>query len=736
MVESTHQVTLEDLTIRHGKSAGSSHGGGISNQGILTLNRCIVTANEAGGSGGGIENNQGALTVNHSAIVQNKSSFTGGGLYNRSGGSLTVNHSSISDNYVITNYGGGILNSGSMLNLNYSTISNNWSGSGGGLYTYNGSTANVKSSVIINNRSTISTTYDCYAATGSEITSLDYNFSATDTGCDLDFTAEHDVITSTNALLGPLVDNGGPTPSHAPLLGSPLLDRIPDGVNDCASGTSDQRGKSRPVNGACDVGAFELQSNEVANAESHLFIGTPATISGTQVIMTPTINLPDQAYALKVAAMASGDSAKEKAHVHWYVHAPGFEAGFELDLALCYQPEDISGLAESSLVPQRWDLTSATWQPYSGTFHIDTAQHCARLQGITQLSQWTLAGSVIRYVADSGDDSANTCTDSSTPCRSVQHALNQAMSGDEIRVAAGTYTTTVAPLAEITQSLSLRGGYATSNWLESLPQTQTTTLDAQTLGRVLEISGSITVTLEGFNITGGQSANGAGIYANVESLDLLHNTISANHGSGAEIHAARGNVRSNRFVGNNAASASVLILADGEFNAHNNIIANNTGSGLLLDNAGAKMQHNTLAHNSARGILVKNQGSLAITNTILVSHTTGISISADSSLLVNSLLFWNKTPITITGASGATIDTQNLYSGDPKFANPGNTDFHISEGSAAIDKGHPSALAEVTVDIDGDTRPRDTASDLGADELNVVVTYGIYLPAVTRASAN
>jgi hypothetical protein len=65
------------------------------------------------------------------------------------------------------------------------------------------------------------------------------------------------------ALLGPLVDNGGPTLTHALLLGSPAIDAgDPSIVFD--PGAFDQRGTgfSRVVGGRIDIGAFEFQPIE------------------------------------------------------------------------------------------------------------------------------------------------------------------------------------------------------------------------------------------------------------------------------------------------------------------------------------------------------------------------------------------------------------------------------------------------------------------------------------------
>ena len=56
-----------------------------------------------------------------------------------------------------------------------------------------------------------------------------------------------------NPLLGPLRDNGGPTPTQALLPGSPAIDH----GDDAGCPTADQRGVPRPRGAACDIGAYE-----------------------------------------------------------------------------------------------------------------------------------------------------------------------------------------------------------------------------------------------------------------------------------------------------------------------------------------------------------------------------------------------------------------------------------------------------------------------------------------------
>jgi hypothetical protein len=103
-------------------------------------------------------------------------------------------------------------------------------------------------------------------------TSSGYNF-ADDLTCGLD--APTDTVGTGTAFepkLGPLASNGGPTQTHLPQAGSPLIDAIP--TADCAGGntlagstiTTDQRSLARPdvVNQQCDIGSVEVQTEQPA----------------------------------------------------------------------------------------------------------------------------------------------------------------------------------------------------------------------------------------------------------------------------------------------------------------------------------------------------------------------------------------------------------------------------------------------------------------------------------------
>ncbi|HET7053024.1 MAG TPA: right-handed parallel beta-helix repeat-containing protein [Solirubrobacterales bacterium] len=63
------------------------------------------------------------------------------------------------------------------------------------------------------------------------------------------------------------------------------------------------------------------------------------------------------------------------------------------------------------------------------------------------------AVSATRYVAPGGSDAANACADPAAPCATIQHAVDAAVAGDTIEIAAGTYAEQVS----VGKTLALRG---------------------------------------------------------------------------------------------------------------------------------------------------------------------------------------------------------------------------------------------------------------------------------------
>lgn len=116
------------------------------------------------------------------------------------------------------------------------------------------------------------------------VVSSGYNL-GDDESCSLTGTGPGDVEDEDlDPALGPLQDNGGPTPTRAPLAGSPLLDTTP--TESCFT-VADQRGEPRPdvEGGRCDTGAVEgvgggtTNTAPVADAGADRTVASGATVT-------------------------------------------------------------------------------------------------------------------------------------------------------------------------------------------------------------------------------------------------------------------------------------------------------------------------------------------------------------------------------------------------------------------------------------------------------------------------
>ena len=164
IITGTVNVTLVNVTIRSGYAPGLAGGIWVGASTRLTLVNCIVTSNSGQngdyGSGGGIYND-GTLTLVNTTVISNSvysSGYTGGaalggGIYNN--GNLALIDSLVGNN--AAGFGGGIYNKGT-LDLTHSTVNGNsamssaffLTGYGGGIANDGGTTALHNSSVISN----------------------------------------------------------------------------------------------------------------------------------------------------------------------------------------------------------------------------------------------------------------------------------------------------------------------------------------------------------------------------------------------------------------------------------------------------------------------------------------------------------------------------------------------------------------------------------------------------------
>jgi hypothetical protein len=130
-------------------------------------------------------------------------------------------------------------------------------------------------------------TANCLVSTN---TSKGYNLTDDVTGAACGFTQPTDKV-NVNPDLGPLTNNGGPTPTLLPSANSPAVGAIPSPttVNDvlvCGPGAFDQRGVPRPTPGpSCSIGAVEAAPGSapiITSANSIVFsAGTNASFTVT-----------------------------------------------------------------------------------------------------------------------------------------------------------------------------------------------------------------------------------------------------------------------------------------------------------------------------------------------------------------------------------------------------------------------------------------------------------------------
>jgi len=362
-------ITGNDTGDSGGPSGGNSgYGGGIFSDGTntsLTMNSVTITNNTTGdnlttgsvGGGAGIYILGGTATLTNSNVSNNHNgnanpnSFIGGGgigggIFNN--GTFTIKNSLISGNTTGNgttggdgNVGGGIANN-FMLTLINSTVSGNSTGvgasRGGGIY--NGGTVwlinctifgnqannnlgnglvgtgptNLRNTIIARNGANPDSPDLDPGFFNNPFTSQGHNFIGNADGVNGFTNGVNGDQAGTgaapiNPLLAPLAANGGPTLTHAPLDGSPVLDAGDDCVaapTHCGDAnipqlTTDQRGPgfNRIVDGpdadttaTVEIGAYERQAtfpnlaNTSGNEDTTIVIGFEVSDSGSITSVT------------------------------------------------------------------------------------------------------------------------------------------------------------------------------------------------------------------------------------------------------------------------------------------------------------------------------------------------------------------------------------------------------------------------------------------------------------------
>ncbi|HEY0142229.1 MAG TPA: Calx-beta domain-containing protein [Thermoanaerobaculia bacterium] len=243
-----------------GNSAVGQGGGGFIGGGRLYLDRTDVSDNLArNGGGGGLALFSTDTIISDSTFSGNTANDNGGGLA-LYGGALDMTSTTFSGNTVTGGDGGGIYfylyGGGDAGTIRHSTIVDNQAAYyGGGIALSNAyydtpstATLHLDHTIVANNSAP--TDSDLYADSGI----FEARFSLIETVGAAPITDLGGNITGVDPQLGALQDNGGPTRTHAPLPGSPLLDAgNPAFVPPPAT---DQRGFDRTFS-TIDIGSVE-----------------------------------------------------------------------------------------------------------------------------------------------------------------------------------------------------------------------------------------------------------------------------------------------------------------------------------------------------------------------------------------------------------------------------------------------------------------------------------------------
>lgn len=336
-----------------------------------------------------------------------------------------------------------------------------------------------------------------------------------------------------------------------------------------------------------------------------------------------------------------------------------------------------------------------------------------------------LSGCTIRV-----ESNATTYTD-------LQSALNAATGGDLLKVAGICVgTSTVNGLNQagyITRSVTIQGGYTTTNWLASDPIAYPSVIDADWNGRGLVISPTtpIRVVVDSLTLQSGYvDGYGGGLFITNTAVVTLHQTILQWHES--------------YWDGNNMDGFGGAIYNASHLTVTHSAIIQNYASdsgGAIYGAAGSHtyLHNSTIAANESGGGAINSEGTLAVSFSTIIGNEGGGVLAGEvaNSIIVHNQNFGSpancdfvnttSTGHNVLGPDCTAEPTDVTFAGnvfaellEPLADNGGPTPTHaLYPNSTAVDLANAADCP--AIDQRGESRVA-SVCDAGAFELIVFVT--------------
>jgi hypothetical protein len=378
-------VVIQGLTLCTGNAV---NGGGINNQGLLTLKDAWVFSNSASGKGAGIfstvpatPGSVGGLTIVNSAITANTTTGDGGaaGIDIESGSLDLVNSTVANNTSAAGNNAGGIAVHGGSVQITDSTIAGNHAtgtAQAGGLAVAAGLTADLLDTLLAGNLGgpdAQGPLLDMQTTGGAIGHNLIGVGSVTDPN-GITNNQNGDQVGTTaspvDAQLGSLGDHGGPTPTQDLLGTSPAINA---GVNPDPSlplaPTADQRGFARVAQGTVDIGALETSSTLIASQTTVALLGGSSmsvlanqavsfTATVSQVVIGSTTTVPAGSIHFTVDGGSPADVTLTSGVAE--LDLPGGLANGPHTIAATYNPSDTFSSSSDALTVSALLATQTT----------------------------------------------------------------------------------------------------------------------------------------------------------------------------------------------------------------------------------------------------------------------------------------------------------------------------------------------------------------------------------------